>query len=80
MVERLDDGVRRLEMASDVGHGSESEEMRQELAKVADVLNVLLDSHRDIGWNCLNKFDDVFHELAYVFETVLVTPFWTFDG
>lgn len=49
MVERLDDGVRRLEMASDVGHGSESEEMRQELAKVADVLNVLLDLHRDIG-------------------------------
>lgn len=58
MVERLDDGVRRLEMASEVGHGSESEEMRQELAKVAAMLNVLLDLYGDcmeiLAEFCLN--------------------------
>jgi len=44
MVERLDDGVKRLELASEMnaagvgGPGSEIDEMRQELANVAQVL------------------------------------------
>ena len=36
MVERLDDGVRRLEMASD---GSAGPDMREELLSVAQVLS-----------------------------------------
>lgn len=70
MVERLDDGVRRLEMASDVGHGSESEEMRQELAKVAAVLNVLAQQQSEVSAQNMQQVSDILRsELSVVKDT-----------